>query len=480
MSRMLMVAWREFASVVFTRGFLLGVLLPPIFTGIAIGAVALMKMLPAPRAVGRIALIDHTGVTAPRAVSAFSAERVGAERAERQAKVAQAIDQQAARFNLPPEQREQAASMAKSQVDQALAEPTDLTLEVLAPDADLAALKESLKATRIVAKSDQTAADSNPLLAIAVIPPEAIKADADGRFGKFDLFVASKLDVQIQGTIERRLGGAIVDTRVALDPRVTGAGLSIKDLRALLDRPDVQPVTVSSSGERKSIGELQILVPMGFMLLMMISVMTTGGYLMTTVVEEKSNRVMEVLLSAVSPFQLMCGKVLGHMCVGALIISIYGGLGVSGLIYFALSQLVSPLMLVLLVCYFLIASTTMAAMMAAIGSAVNELREAQTLQTPVIMLVMLPWMIWFVIQRAPNSILAVTLSFVPGISPFVMVLRMAGSEPIPLWQHPVAIAIGIATALASLWASAKIFRIGVLMYGKPPNFATLVKWVRMA
>jgi ABC-2 type transport system permease protein len=122
----------------------------------------------------------------------------------------------------------------------------------------------------------------------------------------------------------------------------------------------------------------------------------------------------------------------------------------------------------------------MAAMMAAIGSAVNELREAQTLMTPVMMLTMMPWMIWFLIQRAPNSTLATSLSFVPIVSPFVMVLRLGGSEPVPQWQHPVALAIGAVTSVVVIWAAAKIFRIGVLMYGKPPNFRTLLKWVRMA
>jgi ABC-2 type transport system permease protein len=72
------------------------------------------------------------------------------------------------------------------------------------------------------------------------------------------------------------------------------------------------------------------------------------------------------------------------------------------------------------------------------------------------------------------------LSFVPGINPFVMVIRLTSSEPPPLWQTLTAIAVGLATAVFCAWISAKIFRVGVLMYGKPPNLRTLIKWVRMA
>jgi ABC-2 type transport system permease protein len=76
--------------------------------------------------------------------------------------------------------------------------------------------------------------------------------------------------------------------------------------------------------------------------------------------------------------------------------------------------------------------------------------------------------------------LAQVLSFVPGLNPFVMVVRLGGTESIPLWQTLCAIAIGLASVLFAVWAASKVFRIGVLMYGKPPNFRTLVKWIRMA
>ncbi len=89
-------------------------------------------------------------------------------------------------------------------------------------------------------------------------------------------------------------------------------------------------------------------------------------------------------------------------------------------------------------------------------------------------------MLWLPILRNPNSGFAQVCSFLPLINPFVMVLRICGSEPIPAWQIPVSILVGVVTVWFMAWISAKIFRIGVLMYGKPPNFATLIRWVRMA
>jgi ABC-2 type transport system permease protein len=132
------------------------------------------------------------------------------------------------------------------------------------------------------------------------------------------------------------------------------------------------------------------------------------------------------------------------------------------------------------VVFFFLAFFMIASGMAAIGSAVNEVREAQTLMTPVILTIMVPYLLWLPISRDPNSTLAVVLSFVPPISPFVMMLRITSTTPPPVWQIGLSILIGIGAVYVAIWAAAKIFRIGLLMYGKPPNLKTLVRWVRMA
>ncbi len=248
-----------------------------------------------------------------------------------------------------------------------------------------------------------------------------------------------------------------------------------------VEEPQARAVT--PEGERSS-GELQqMILPLAFMMLLWISVMTGGQYLLASTIEEKSNRVMEVLLSAVSPIQLMTGKILGQMAAAMLvllIIAVYGSVGGLALVAFTLTHLLEWQNLIYLAVYFVCAYFIVASLFVAVGSAVTELVEAQTLQTPVMIVLMIPMMLWMPIMRNPNSQFAQVCSFMPIINPFVMVLRLSGSEPVPFWQVPVSMLVGVLTVIVLVWAAAKIFRIGVLMYGKPPNFTTLLRWVRMA
>jgi ABC-2 type transport system permease protein len=223
------------------------------------------------------------------------------------------------------------------------------------------------------------------------------------------------------------------------------------------------------------------LLPMGFMLLIWVATFTSGNYLLTTTIEEKSSKVMEVVLSAVSPMQLLTGKILGFAAVSVLMVGMYGALGVAGLAFAAMGDLVSPGLLVLMGVYFVMAYAFVAIMMASVGSAVNDLREAQSLVTPAMLVLMLPLMLWLPISEQPNGWLATIASFVPPAIPFVMILRVtASSEPIAIWQVALSIVWGFAWVGVFLWAGAKIFRVGVLMQGKPPTPKELLKWVRMA
>jgi ABC-2 type transport system permease protein len=178
--------------------------------------------------------------------------------------------------------------------------------------------------------------------------------------------------------------------------------------------------------------------------------------------------------------QLMVGKILGQMAVGSLILVFYAGMGIVGLVSAAMMHVIDPINLVYLAVYFVLAFFMIASMMAAIGSAVSDIREAQSLMSPIMIVLMIPMMLWMPILRNPNSMFAQICSFIPPINPFVMILRLSGSEKVPTWQIPASIFVAACGAVFMAWAASKIFRIGVLMYGKPPNFKTLIRWVRMA
>ncbi|MDE1038080.1 MAG: ABC transporter permease, partial [Phycisphaerales bacterium] len=135
--------------------------------------------------------------------------------------------------------------------------------------------------------------------------------------------------------------------------------------------------------------------------------------------------------------------------------------------------------LVLFAIYFVIAYFMIATIMAAVGSAVNELRDAQSLMGPIMLVMVIPMIIWPVLSEHPNGMLATITSFTPPLLPFVMILRVtASTEPIAIWQIVLSIGVGIVSVVAMIWMCARIFRIGVLMQGKPPSILQLAKWIR--
>lgn len=476
MSRMLTVAWREFAATVFTKGFLIGIVMMPVMIGIVALAMIAMRGLKGPAIEGEIAVIDRSGLVSGFIQSRFTPESLKAESDEQAEQVQKVVDEklgEAGKVLINPNTKE-AMKAAAAQAQGG----AKLSLALLDASADAEREKTPVMDAKIVRTSDAADNGSNRL-GLVVINSGAVTA-TNGKFESFDVFFAPKLDFQVQQQVTRRIADAIVDARVTNDARFKAGMLSPADVRAVIGRPESKVITVSRDGEKKSRGELTMLIPMAFMILLMMSTMISTQSLLTSTVEEKGSRVMEVLLSAVSPMQLMTGKIVGQLGVGLIILAVYAGLGVVGLVAAAMRDLIDPWALVSLLVFFLLAYGTIACMMAAIGSVVNDMREAQALLGPVMTIIMLPWLFWFLIQRAPNSTFATLLSFTPVINPWIMVLRLSGSEPVPIWQIPVSVLIAVATLVFMAWAAAKIFRIGVLMYGKPPNFTTLIRWVKMS
>jgi ABC-type Na+ efflux pump permease subunit len=461
-NKILHVALREFLATVLTKGFLFGLLIVPLLIG---AMVLLLPRLAAQEALGiegEIAILDRSGLVlesarAQLAPAAF-AERRQAMRERLDAAIPGAV------------RRTRSESEIRDGLEQVLGEVPQLQVIALDADADIEAEKDRLH-------SDGERAGRR--LAVLVVHADAVRAGggdavpAEG-LGSYDLYVPPKLDDRLVDELRDAMRRALVEARLS------ARGIDAAQVQALTRVPFVRASVVEADGASDRNEIAGQLLPMAFMVLMLLAVMTAGQQLMTSTIEEKSSRVVELLLAAVSPTQLMAGKVLGQLGVATLMLGLYGGLGLLALASFALMGLVAPGLLLQFFLFFLIAFVTLACLMAAIGAAVNELREAQSLLTPVMLVVMLPMMLWLPISRDPNSLFATVLSLAPPVSPFVMVLRLSSNTPPPDWQVWLSLLIGVAGVWASIWFAGKVFRVGLLMFGKPPNLLTLWRWVRMS
>jgi ABC-2 type transport system permease protein len=134
----------------------------------------------------------------------------------------------------------------------------------------------------------------------------------------------------------------------------------------------------------------------------------------------------------------------------------------------------------LLFLFFIVTSLVFGAMLLTIGAAVDQASDAQSLQMPVLFLLILPYLLAPIIGNNPDSPLSVAVSFIPPINAFMMLARMASATPPPFWQPALSLVFSILAAAGIVWFAAKVFRVGLLMHGKPPNLLTLIRWARMA
>ncbi len=463
MKKILAVAEREFLATAGTRAFLFAVLITPAIMAVLIFLMPRLMTQGPPKIEGEVAIVDATGQVADGLRAFLQPEQIAKRREEKYRRM---------QASMPAALRAAGGERSKDQMDQAfrnaLGEVPRIDVTALDRGTDVEAAKEPLKAVPAEGRA------AGARLALIVVHPDAVvMADGKAKFGTYDLFVRGKLDDRVIDEINDGMRDAIVGARIA----ASGLDRSRIDTLTKVDRVDSRTVTAAGEGATNEV--LNAVMPAAFMALLLVSVLMSGQYLLTTTVEEKSNRVVEVLLSALSPMELMTGKILGQLAVGMLVLVLYMGLGLMALMTFASLGLLDPLLIVFLLVFFLLAYVSVGAFMAAIGSAVNEMREAQGLMTPVMLFIMIPWILWMPISRDPNSAFATVLSFIPPLSNFVMMLRMASATPPPIWQPLLAVVVGAAGAWASLWFAGKIFRIGLLMFGKPPDFKTLVRWARM-
>ncbi|MCR4315197.1 MAG: ABC transporter permease [Planctomycetes bacterium] len=223
-------------------------------------------------------------------------------------------------------------------------------------------------------------------------------------------------------------------------------------------------------------------VPYVFGLLLLIGIMMSSQLLLTSVIEEKGNRIIEVLLSSVTPTELMTGKIVGLGLVGFTLLCIWGAggyfAGSTAFSFETFSGFVSTSSIVFMIVYFVLGFILFSAMIAAVGSVCNTLKEAQNLVGPINMFIVLPVMFTPMVAQDPSGGIAVALSHFPLTAPILMLARISTDTP-PGWiEIAINIFVMIVSAIIVLFLAGKIFRIGILMYGKPPKLSEMLRWLK--
>jgi ABC-2 type transport system permease protein len=285
---------------------------------------------------------------------------------------------------------------------------------------------------------------------------------------------------------QERLGRVV--NRALERERLRGRGLDPAEIDALLRDLHVEAVQLTKGGEEKTGGEMNFLAGFVFVLLIFIPVLIYGQEVMRGIIQEKTDRVVEILISSMTPFELLSGKILGMAAVGLTQIAIWVAMGGAFAAWGAataaaagvnLGQFLRPSLAVWFLVFFVLGYLINVCIYAVGGSIVNSEKEAQQVLGPVIIVMMLPWFLVMPIIMNPDSVLSTVLSLIPVYTPITMFIRLLVSEP-PLWQVGLSIALAVATILGFFWVTAKIFRLGLLAYGKRPTIPELWRWLKVA
>ncbi len=226
--------------------------------------------------------------------------------------------------------------------------------------------------------------------------------------------------------------------------------------------------------------------PVVFVYILWVSIFSVAQILLTNTIEEKSNRIIEVLLSSVSSFELMSGKIFGNAATGLTVIGSWIGflfLGVTviprmfeGAPSIQLEEVISePLYLGSFLVYFLLGYFLYAALLVGIGSVCTNPKEAQNLMLPIMLILFVPFMAMMPVAQDPNGTLARVLSYIPVFTPFVMMNRSAG--PPPMVDYVGTTLLLLVCVPLFFWGASRVFRIGILMTGQPPKFFQMLRWL---
>ncbi len=305
-----------------------------------------------------------------------------------------------------------------------------------------------------------------------VLPPNVLEG------GEAEYHSRNVGDVFTRGQVKNAL------TRAVRDARLDARGVGPEVMRAVNQPINMKALKAGGGGEEADRGQGFFLV-FGAGFVIYLTILMYGQVVLGAVIEEKETRIAEILFSSIRPFTLMSGKLVGVSLVALTQFAIWG-LAFAGLgAYFAArgAGVVIPQVPVgvyaYVVLFFLMGYFIYATLYALVGSMVTTSQEGGQLAMPIIMLLVVGFYLAFPVIRSPNSSFAVWVSLVPFFAPITMLIRIVAQEP-PFWQIALSLGLGFATVAAMLWLAGRIYRVGMLMYGKRATIPEVLKWVRQS
>jgi ABC-2 type transport system permease protein len=277
-------------------------------------------------------------------------------------------------------------------------------------------------------------------------------------------------NLRIQERFSRTIEEVIVESRILKQ------GLNPSLIKNIIADVEVKSIKISEKGEEKESGFLETFFS-GYIIIMMLLflVLTSGQLLIRSVVEEKSNRLIEVLLSSCSAQDLMVGKILGLSGLGILQMLIWGLIGFAVSLKTGANIFTSGTLLLSFL-YFVLGYVFYSGIFVAAGSPVTTEQEAQQITTYVSLLLVFPMVIAIPVMQNANSVWIKILSFVPLFTPTLMVLRIPFQMP-ATWEILGTLSLLLFSSIFMMWVAGKIFRVAILSYGKRPTLSELFRWV---
>jgi len=436
MRRSLVIARTELSAFLRSKSFLIGLLLPPAMAIFATLASSATQPPRPPPEIYRMAVVDPSGV------------------------FGKAIEQAAAKRNTETRQRGERGWV----LIPTLAEPGDRSLDSLRRDLANQVLAGEIGAFAEIPADLMQQAD----------PVGRVRVHAETTIGhEFKTWFEQTLrdetrarelrEAEIPEELRARLGREIRIEPIVLAPRES-------------ENPKASAAAKPKSLSDKlgSFRRLPAGGPLALIVFILISL--SSGPLMQGVIEEKTNRVSEILLSSVSPFELMLGKLLGGLAASGCGATFYLGVLVAALLGFGIE--IPPSLVIWFLLFLSLGALLWGSVFLAIGAACTDLKDTQNLVLVSLVVQMIPLFFLTSIVMSPASPTAVTLSLFPPAIPLVMLLRLSLEPAPPLWQPVLAALLLAACALAAVWIAGRIFRMGLLAHGRSATLREMWRWVR--